>query len=112
MFPSIFRLPGAFSDPPLLPRPLFPARDVDLPRLSALGRPDDPLPLHLLDDGGRAVETDLEPPLEHRLGLQLLERRLLELRQAQLLELRQAQLLEEPLEHLVFSLLPQQSLTL
>src|SRR4030067_733998 len=66
IFPSILRLPGAFSDPPFLPRPLFPVRDVDLPRLSALGRPDDPLPLHLLDDAGRAVETDLEAPLEHR----------------------------------------------
>src|SRR3990172_12134035 len=95
MFPSILRLPGAFSDPSFLPcgdrakgfptcgvkkpfrgedavatlcgpRPLFPVRDVDLPRLPTLGRPDDPLPLHLLADAGRAVETDLEAPLEQR----------------------------------------------
>src|SRR5512144_3447538 len=42
---------------------LFP-RHVDVALLSPLGGSDDPLPLHLLDDPGRAVEPDLEAALE------------------------------------------------
>src|SRR4030066_978368 len=57
--PSVFPQPGG-------PGALFPARHVDIPRFPALGRPDDSLPLHLLDDAGRPVEADLEAPLEHR----------------------------------------------